>query len=206
MHITVATAEDAAVIAKLSETIHSLHCQLSPNYFQSASRETVVAELAKILVEKDTHALVAWENDAPIGYCVLKIIEREPNPWTCGFRRLLVDQLSVEAEWRRRGVGTRLMEAAFHFAREQEIQEVTLEYWANNDSAREFYKALGFAPLTEKVLINVADNNIDLQAFRSAEVIALTPEEQKELWDALNVTPNLSDAQRRLGATMRGET
>jgi uncharacterized protein (DUF1778 family) len=34
-------------------------------------------------------------------------------------------------------------------------------------------------------------------------VVALTPEEQLSFWNALSVTPELSPAQRRLGATMR---
>ena len=37
-------------------------------------------------------------------------------------------------------------------------------------------------------------------------VIALTPEEQLLFWNALNETPQLTPAQRRLGAIMRGES
>ena len=37
------------------------------------------------------------------------------------------------------------------------------------------------------------------------QVIALTPEEQLAFWNALNETPKLTPAQRRLGAIMRGE-
>ena len=159
MRIEAATSEDAPVLAQLNEAIHRLHCQLAPGYFQGASRESVTAEFAKRIAEKDTHALIAWEDDKPIGYCVLKIVERKPNPWTCGFRRLSIEELSVEPEWRRRGIGTRLMEVAFQFAREQGIHEVTLEYWANNRAARAFYEALGFTSLTEKVLLDLADGH-----------------------------------------------
>jgi hypothetical protein len=35
--------------------------------------------------------------------------------------------------------------------------------------------------------------------------VALSPEEQLAFWNALNETPVLTDAQRRLGALMRGE-
>lgn len=35
--------------------------------------------------------------------------------------------------------------------------------------------------------------------------IALTPEEQRAFWEALNETPKLTAAQRRLGSAMRGE-
>jgi ribosomal protein S18 acetylase RimI-like enzyme len=155
MRITRATAADAETIATLNESIHRLHCELAPDFFVSSSRETVVAGIKEALVEEGETGLIAWEGDTPIGYCMLKIFKREPNAWTRGFRRLLVDQLSVEPASRRRGVGTRLMEAAYEFARENEINEITLEYWANNDEAREFYQAIGFVPLTEKVLLTL---------------------------------------------------
>ena len=37
------------------------------------------------------------------------------------------------------------------------------------------------------------------------QTISLTPEEQLRFWNALNEPPRLTDAQRRLGALMRGE-
>ena len=37
-------------------------------------------------------------------------------------------------------------------------------------------------------------------------VVVLTPEEQLSFWNALSETPELSPAQRRLGAIMRGES
>jgi uncharacterized protein (DUF1778 family) len=38
------------------------------------------------------------------------------------------------------------------------------------------------------------------------KIVALTPEEQRSFWTALNETPKLTAAQRRLGSVMRGET
>jgi hypothetical protein len=37
------------------------------------------------------------------------------------------------------------------------------------------------------------------------QVLALTPAEQLAFWNALNEAPKLTDAQRRLAATMQGE-
>jgi uncharacterized protein (DUF1778 family) len=39
-----------------------------------------------------------------------------------------------------------------------------------------------------------------------AQAISLTPEEQLAFWNALSEPPTLTEAQRRLGATMRGES
>jgi uncharacterized protein (DUF1778 family) len=52
--------------------------------------------------------------------------------------------------------------------------------------------------------VTVAQARREVLAARE-QVIALTPEEQLAFWTALNATPKLTDAQRRLGAVMRGE-
>ena len=41
---------------------------------------------------------------------------------------------------------------------------------------------------------------------KSVLTLCLTPEEQLAFWNALNETPKLTAAQRRLGAVMRGES
>jgi uncharacterized protein (DUF1778 family) len=43
-------------------------------------------------------------------------------------------------------------------------------------------------------------------AAAQEQVIALTPQEQLEFWNALNAPPRLTDAQRRLASSMRGES
>lgn len=37
------------------------------------------------------------------------------------------------------------------------------------------------------------------------QTVSLTAEEQRAFWDALNAAPKLTQAQKRLGAIMRGE-
>lgn len=139
MRIEAATVDSAHVIARLNETIHRLHCQLSPADFRTAPRDAVAAELAGMLSEVGTRAFAAWEDEISIGFCRLKIVTREPNCWIYGCRRLAVEQISVEPDFRRRRVGEYLMEVAFDFARRHGIDEVTLEYWSSNHAARDFY-------------------------------------------------------------------
>lgn len=52
--------------------------------------------------------------------------------------------------------------------------------------------------------ITVAQARREVQAARE-QTIALTPEEQLAFWKALNETPRLTDAQKELAATMRGD-
>ena len=52
--------------------------------------------------------------------------------------------------------------------------------------------------------VTVAQARKEVLAARE-QTSALTPEEQLAFWNALNETPKLTPAQRRLGAVMRGE-
>jgi uncharacterized protein (DUF1778 family) len=52
-------------------------------------------------------------------------------------------------------------------------------------------------------VVTVAQARREVLAARE-QTIVLTAEDQLAFWDALNETPKLSDAQRRLGSVMRG--
>ena len=53
-------------------------------------------------------------------------------------------------------------------------------------------------------MVTVAQAQREVQASR-AQTLALTAEEQLAFWQALNEPARLTEAQRRLGAVMRGE-
>ena len=52
--------------------------------------------------------------------------------------------------------------------------------------------------------VTVPQARREVRAARE-QVIALTPAEQLAFWNALNETPRLTPAQRRLGSAMRGK-
>lgn len=57
-----------------------------------------------------------------------------------------VTTIAVDPEWRRRGVGSRLMAAAARAAAGRGYRNVTLEVRVSNKPAQEMYRRFGFAP------------------------------------------------------------
>ncbi|RLF08059.1 MAG: ribosomal-protein-alanine N-acetyltransferase [Thermoprotei archaeon] len=55
-----------------------------------------------------------------------------------------VISIAVKPEWRRRGVGTKLMEALLNAFKERGLKAAILEVATSNREAIAFYKALGF--------------------------------------------------------------
>lgn len=52
--------------------------------------------------------------------------------------------MAVAAAWRRRGVGSRLLEACLAWARERGAHKVTLQVWPHNTAAIGLYERYGF--------------------------------------------------------------
>jgi RimJ/RimL family protein N-acetyltransferase len=91
-------------------------------------------------IEKDDPAVIALGDDAVVGWCNIR---RDAQP-TGAHRGVL--GMGVVPSWRRRGVGSRLIEAALRLARERCFVRIELEVYADNHPAIALYKKFGFAP------------------------------------------------------------
>ncbi len=98
----------------------------------SYSRE----ELAQFIAHGESRTWVAEEGGAIAGFL---IAGREPG----GVGHFIT--VDVAAEWRRRGVGRMLMDAAEKWARRQGLKMLYLETAEDNVAAQAFYEALGYA-------------------------------------------------------------
>jgi RimJ/RimL family protein N-acetyltransferase len=79
-----------------------------------------------------------WVADTDGGIVGILVTERRPSgPVSLG--------MAVAREWRRRGVGTALLEACVQWARESGVHKLSLEVFAHNDAAIALYRRLGFA-------------------------------------------------------------
>jgi ribosomal protein S18 acetylase RimI-like enzyme len=52
--------------------------------------------------------------------------------------------MSVDSEWRGRGVGTALMHRCVEWARERDVHKLALHVWPHNDAALRLYEKFGF--------------------------------------------------------------
>jgi ribosomal protein S18 acetylase RimI-like enzyme len=87
----------------------------------------------------------------PVGYLVCLLIAAGPT-FDLGSTYGDVDPLSVTAEARGEGVGSRLLQACRAALRERGISYWSIGIVAGNDGAQRLYERLGFAPWTEMML------------------------------------------------------
>jgi GNAT superfamily N-acetyltransferase len=142
-----ATVEDAAALA----TLRWEHCYELGGYpgagGETLDREEFDAEFAAFLRETlDGGQWAVWlaeADGAAVGTISVQRVAAVPTPWQTTRGWGYVTSVQVAPDWRGRGVGRLLMNAALAWAREGGLELVHL--WPSPDSVA-FYRAVGFSP------------------------------------------------------------
>jgi ribosomal-protein-alanine N-acetyltransferase len=92
-------------------------------------------ELSRFMSQRGSGTWVAEESGEIAGFL---IAERRAQ------KVAHIVTIDVPDRWRRRGVGSLLMDAAEHWAREQKLLLVSLETAENNTAAQRLYEARGY--------------------------------------------------------------
>ena len=109
---------------------------------ESASAAIVGGMYREWLARPESFAFVAEDDGRPVGY-VIGFYDEPHFMWDTG-RVGHVDSFYVLPETRGRGVGRRLMQAAYAAMREAGATSVALEMVTDNEVARRFYEQEGF--------------------------------------------------------------
>ena len=141
-----ATNADIEKTAEIFLQLHDFHVKERPDSFRPVPTGFFRGRLEWYVREDNAEVLVSDEGgiNAFAAVKLLNVEAEEKLP-----RRLCyVDCFAVDERCRRQGVGRRLMEYIGKFARENGCTSVQLGVAAFNETAKQFYQALGFTPRT----------------------------------------------------------
>lgn len=97
-----------------------------------------------LLADARAVPLLARDGDRALGHLVGRIME--PDTWRPGSRLAVLESIRVAPEARGCGVGARLVEAFFGWARENGAVRAGVTAYAANEGAQRFYARHGFTP------------------------------------------------------------
>jgi ribosomal protein S18 acetylase RimI-like enzyme len=145
MQIRRAGRDDAELLARLVEPVHTLHVEAHPDFFKPyAFTPELVGDYRERLADPSCYIFIAEADGEAVGYVAAEVLERPDNPYTYAMRFILVDQISVSPAWRSQGYGEALMRRVSELARSLGIGRVSLNVWGFNPRAIAFYERLGF--------------------------------------------------------------
>jgi GNAT superfamily N-acetyltransferase len=135
-------------LVKFWELLHRHQASVAPvvpdlETLSDSTSAAIVREMYREwLSGPDSFAFLAEETGRSVGY-VVGFFDEPHFMWETG-RIGHIDSFYVLPEWRGRGVGRQLMDAAYSEMRRVGVATVALEMVADNDLARTFYEREGF--------------------------------------------------------------
>ena len=148
MIIRQAQKKDIPQVANLLYQVHDIHAKGRPDLFVMGERKYTDDELAEIFADTENRPVfVAEENEKILGYAFCLFDEIKASRSRYGVKSLYIDDLCVDAEARGEGVGSRLYDYVVSYAQKHGCDNITLNVWELNASARRFYEKKGLMPL-----------------------------------------------------------
>lgn len=143
IQIRKAKTMDISSIKKLLYEVHQVHYNVRPDLFKAGCRKYNDDEVLAFIHSKDTPIFVAVLEDEVVGYafCIPKQIYNHPS--MVDIRTLYIDDFCIEESVRGKQIGKRLYEYVLQYAKDQGFYNVTLNVWADNVDAVNFYKKIG---------------------------------------------------------------
>lgn len=145
-----AQQSDIYQLAEIYRQLHKTHCKLRNGYYKMPHDEFFSEELSDLLNEEEMTLIVYEHNSVVAGYAVL-FFEEKGEPINYPLRKCFIDQFAIHKDFRRRGIGTKLIEYIKKLAIENDCQSIELGVWCENYDAVEFYSNIGFVPRIYKM-------------------------------------------------------
>jgi ribosomal protein S18 acetylase RimI-like enzyme len=146
--IRAASTNDRDALQALWRVIDELHIAIVPSFFGWAEDRSELA-LRRALADLNEMLLVAEDDVAVRGMAHVVLYDTPEGEGRRPVRRGHLDSLVVQEEFRRRGCGRALMDAARAWARQKGASQMVLTVWHGNHEAEQFYTGLGFIPISQ---------------------------------------------------------
>ena len=144
MNIRRAENKDIDRLGDLLCQVLDVHHKARPDIFREGARKYTERELDEILRDESRPIFVYEDGDRGVcGYAFCVFIQRIDDNILTDVKTLYIDDLCVDADCRGMGIGKALYNYVLDFARREGCYNVTLNVWADNESALGFYESLG---------------------------------------------------------------
>ena len=93
---------------------------------------------------ENSNIIVAERNGIICGMACVNYVNKPETPYTKERSFYHVQEIAVDANFRRQGVAKEMVEFMIADAKKRNLGRIELDVWEFNDSAIDFYRAVGF--------------------------------------------------------------
>src|SRR5262245_41796750 len=147
-----ATIADAELVSSLNADVQALHAAALPWRFKPPGPGTFQPADAEALLRKpERYVFIAEIAGAPAGYAHAEIVRRAETAVHFAPAMIHLHAISVQPDYRRRGIGNALLVAVRAAGKEQGITLLTADVFTFNENARAFFRRHGLTPYMERL-------------------------------------------------------
>lgn len=142
-----AEEKDISEIRRLLVEVNMVHHNIRPDLFKGPATKYSEEELKGMVHDDDNPIFVCVNSDGTFyGYIMCQLEETKESALRTGIKTLYIDDLCADEGSRGHHVGEKLYHFAVKYAKAIGCYNVTLHVWEGNDTAENFYKAMGMKP------------------------------------------------------------
>ena len=139
-----AEEKDLDIINELRKQVNDIHVEGRPDLFK-AGFGSEIRDFAKVIMDGENSDIIVAERDGIIcGMVCVDYVNKPETPYSKARDFYHVQEIAVDVNHRRQGVAKELLEFMIADAKKRNLGKIELDVWEFNDSAIEFYQAVGF--------------------------------------------------------------
>lgn len=147
MIIRKAKLTDIDRLSELLYEVHKIHAKSRPDIFKKRKQKYTKKDLESVLTNEQTPVWVAEDKKQVVGYIFCIYEDVKDHQSLTDRKTLYIDDICVDKEFRKRGIGKQLYNYAKMVARANGCYDITLNVWNLNPGAMIFYEKLGLKPM-----------------------------------------------------------
>lgn len=128
----------------LRRQINEIHAENRPDVFKSGFGQELRNLAYTLLNGENSDILVVERNGIICGMACVNYVRRPETLYAMPRNFYQVQEIAVDEKFKRQGVGRELFEYMKKNALERGLNKIELDVWSFNESAIEFYEAMGF--------------------------------------------------------------
>ena len=107
------------------------------------------------LNNENIQSIIVYDNDEAIGYALFYKREYPEHLFKKGHRSLYIDQMCVNPDYQRKGIGKKIIDFIKDYCSDKNIKRIELSVWSDNLIAKSFYKKVGFENYLDNMKIDL---------------------------------------------------
>ncbi|MBN2351610.1 MAG: GNAT family N-acetyltransferase [Spirochaetales bacterium] len=151
MNIQIKDSKNIEEIVSLNRFVHDIHHRNHPDVFREYDYNSMLKNLGEWISHDHIKCFTAYDGESPVGFILFYKRDYPDHIFKKGHCSVYLDQICVKPEYRKKGLGRRLMDELTSYCRENGIGRIELSVWSDNQNAQAFFKKMGFDPYLENM-------------------------------------------------------